>query len=98
VGPVAEAVEDLKNMAVDPKGLSLQTLPSDSEDTKPLKIGIIGFGTFGQFLAGRLSKKHDVSCVDLVDKVRITYLMLIPVQHTRWQISPSPCSQQRLRG
>jgi hypothetical protein len=75
VGPVAEAVEELKNMAIDPTAISLRSLPSDSEDSKPLKIGIIGFGVFGQFLAGRLSKKHTVSCIDQVDKVRLLDVM-----------------------
>jgi len=68
VGPVAEAVADLKNMALDPKEISLKTLPSDSRDSTPLRIGIIGFGSFGQFLAGRLSMNHDVACIDLIDK------------------------------
>lgn len=70
MGPVAEAVADLKNMALDPKEISLKTLPSDSRDSTPLRIGIIGFGSFGQFLAGRLSMNHDVACIDLIDKVR----------------------------
>lgn len=58
-------------MAVDPKDVSLATLPSDSADTKPLNIGIVGFGTFGQFLAKRMSQKHRVTCIDKVDKVGI---------------------------
>lgn len=28
--------------------------------TKPLKIGVIGFGKFGQFIAETFSKDHDV--------------------------------------
>ena len=75
MGPVAEAVEELKNMAIEPTAISLRSLPSDSEDSKPLKIGIIGFGAFGQFLASRLSKKHIVSCIDQVDKVSLAVML-----------------------
>jgi prephenate dehydratase len=70
VGPVAQEVEMIKNMAVNAKDVSLSSLPSDTEDTKPLNIGIVGFGAFGQFLAQRLSKSHRVSCMDTQDRVR----------------------------
>ena len=53
-------------MAVDP--VSLDSLPSDSESETPLKIGMIGFGTFGQFLAQRFTNGHEVSCIDRVDR------------------------------
>ena len=69
MGPVADAAEETKNMVVDLKDVSLATLPSDLEEIKPLNIGIIGFGTFGQFLAQRMSQKHRVACIDKVDKV-----------------------------
>jgi len=64
VGPVAKSVEQLKHKVMDPKDISLRTLPSDSESVEPLKIGIVGFDTMGQFLARELSKKHHVSCMD----------------------------------
>jgi phosphoglycerate dehydrogenase-like enzyme len=64
-------VDKLKLMVVDPKEVSLATLPSDLEETKPLKIGIVGFGAFGQFLARRMSQNHQVSCIDKLDKVRL---------------------------
>jgi len=64
VGPVAQEVERLKTMTVDPKEASILSLPSDTEDTKPLSIGIIGFDAFGQFLARRLTNQHRVSCMD----------------------------------
>ncbi|KAI2508297.1 prephenate dehydrogenase [Fragilaria crotonensis] len=66
VGPVAAEVEELKNMVVDP--VSLDTLPSDLEKENPLKIGFVGFGTFGQFLAQRFAASHHVSCIDRVDR------------------------------
>lgn len=56
-------------MVIDPKRVSLASLPSDLEETKPLNIGIVGFGTFGQFLAQRMTQKHRVACIDKVDKV-----------------------------
>jgi len=56
-------------MVVDPKDVSLASLPSDLEDSKPLHVGIVGFGTFGQFLAQRMAQKHRVACIDKVDKV-----------------------------
>ena len=62
-GPVQQAVEDLKHITVDPKEISLSTLPSDTEEVKPLKIGIVGFNRLGQFLARRFMQNHRVSCV-----------------------------------
>jgi len=51
---------------------SKTSLPSDYEKTKQLKIGIFGFGSFGQFLGKKIVKTthHKVSCVDSLDKVR----------------------------
>lgn len=63
VGPVAQAVENLKHISVDPKQVSLSTLPSDGEEVEPLKIGIVGFNSMGQFLARRFMQKHRVSCL-----------------------------------
>lgn len=72
VGPVAEAVEALntanagKPRAVD---LRLEALPSDAEEeAAPLQIGIIGYGTCGQYLSKTMSPQHKVRCVDVVDK------------------------------
>jgi prephenate dehydratase len=70
VGPVAEDVEALKRMTIDAKEASLMSLDSDSEESKPLRIGIIGFDGFGQFLAKRLTRNHRVTCMDRDDKVR----------------------------
>jgi hypothetical protein len=69
VGPVKAAAEETANMVIDPKDFSLATLPSDLAGTKPLNIGIVGFGTFGQFLSKRMSQKHRIACIDKVDKV-----------------------------
>eukprot|EP00546_Thalassionema_frauenfeldii_P013831 CAMPEP_0178927106 /NCGR_PEP_ID=MMETSP0786-20121207/18971_1 /TAXON_ID=186022 /ORGANISM="Thalassionema frauenfeldii, Strain CCMP 1798" /LENGTH=701 /DNA_ID=CAMNT_0020602437 /DNA_START=151 /DNA_END=2256 /DNA_ORIENTATION=- len=67
VGPVANEVEKLKTMeAIGP--VSVDSLPSDLEEGKSLQIGIIGFGTFGQFLARRFVKQHKVRCTDQLDK------------------------------
>eukprot|EP00980_Cylindrotheca_fusiformis_P030434 scaffold24801_cov181-Cylindrotheca_fusiformis.AAC.12 len=69
VGPVAEAVEELKAKPdADPSAISLVSLPSDAENKDPLNIGIIGFGAFGQSLASRMAGEHRVSCMDRIDK------------------------------
>ncbi|GKY96082.1 prephenate dehydrogenase [Mayamaea pseudoterrestris] len=69
VGPVADAVERLKHVTVaESKAMSISTLPSDTEDSKPLRIGIVGFGPFGQVLAQKMALKHHVSCLDQGDK------------------------------
>jgi arogenate dehydrogenase (NADP+), plant len=65
VGPVADEVEELKHMPIDP--ISLDSLPSDSNTELRLKIGFIGFGPFGQSLAQRFKASHDISCIDKVD-------------------------------
>ena len=77
VGPVLEAVEELKNKVVDPRDISLLKLPSDEKDTAPLKIGIIGFGNFGQFLAARMKVHHKVSCMDEMDKVHTPLAIIV---------------------
>jgi prephenate dehydratase len=71
VGPIAEAAEELKAKPdTDRSQVSLVSLPSDNEEAKALNIGIIGFGSFGQFLAARMNGIHRVSCMDQMDKVR----------------------------
>ncbi|KAL3945063.1 MAG: hypothetical protein SGBAC_000854 [Bacillariaceae sp.] len=69
VGPLADAYEELKLQSeVDPSEVSLVSLPSDSDEIPPLKIGIVGFGSFGQLVAAETKKNHHVSCTDEVDK------------------------------
>jgi prephenate dehydratase len=70
VGPVKDSADQLKHMVLDPKEISLTSSAASLGETKPLNIGIIGFDQFGQFLATRLTRKHCVSCMDMVDKVR----------------------------
>jgi hypothetical protein len=69
VGPVASAVKRLKLLEVDPKSASLSTLPSDLEANKPLNIGMLGFGSYGQFLARRMTRNNRVTALDILDKV-----------------------------
>ena len=68
VGPVADAVERLKHSTVTAKAMSVTSLPSDSQEHKPLRIGVVGFDAFGQLLAQKLALKHHVSCMDRGDK------------------------------
>ena len=69
VGPVKDAVEQLKHMVIhDPSEMSL-TASSAAMTTTSLNIGIVGFDHFGQYLAKHLTRKHRVSCMDRTDKV-----------------------------
>lgn len=46
-----------------------------------LKIGIIGFGKFGQFLAKTFTKYHDVFAANKGDEVRACLLVLYAARH-----------------
>jgi prephenate dehydratase len=75
VGPVHDEVEESKlwEHSDDREGVTLLKLPSDEDlidGGKPLNIGIIGYGAFGQFLGQKFSGKHNVKCIDPIDKVR----------------------------
>ena len=74
VGPVQQAVEQLKHRVVDPDEVSLLSLSAEDANgsaVKPLNIGIVGFDQFGQYIAQQLTQKHRVSCMDRVDKVSL---------------------------
>jgi prephenate dehydratase/prephenate dehydrogenase len=76
VGPVKDAVEQLKQMVVtDPTEISLTSTNAGDTTATPLSIGIVGFDQFGQYLAKHLVRKHRVSCMDRTDKVRTTDLL-----------------------
>jgi prephenate dehydratase len=102
VGPVAEMAQELKLKAVIPTNdKTLLTLPSDLTEIQkqPLRIGMVGFGSFGQFLAHRFKKQeHRVSCLDVVDKVRLCCYMLVSVVLVGifWQ-HPSVNGKKQLR-
>jgi prephenate dehydratase/prephenate dehydrogenase len=68
VGPVFDAAEDLKHQNLPLDQVSLTHLASDKEELQKLRIGIVGFGTLGQFLTKKFGKRHDISCTDVVDK------------------------------
>ena len=73
VGPVAEAVEalNLANAGKPSTGdLRLKKLPSDEDEVRQLKIGLIGYGKFGSYLSQQLSQ-HEVRCIDTLDKVSL---------------------------
>lgn len=65
IGPVKKAAERVQRLGT---GSSAVTLPSDNTNSKRLKIGIIGYGRFGRFIGKKISKDHDVCCLDLIDK------------------------------
>ena len=73
IGPVAEAVEALNaaNVGKPSSGdLRLKKLPSDDDEARKLKIGLIGYGKFGNYLSQQLSQ-HEVRCIDALDKVSL---------------------------
>ncbi|CAJ1890271.1 unnamed protein product [Cylindrotheca closterium] len=83
VGPIADAVEELKGQPeVDLSELSLVSLPSETNELKPMNIGIVGFGSFGQSLAAEMKKSHRVSCMDQVDKSSDARRMEIDFYHS----------------
>jgi len=66
LGPIRESLDILareNNAGVSPQLAPIPDTP------KKLKIGIIGFGKFGQFLAKTFIKHHDVFAVDRSDQV-----------------------------
>jgi len=71
VGPVAEAVEAL-NAAnagkVNRGDLRLESLPGDKEGARQLNIGIVGYGSFGQYLSKKMGGIHSLRCIDPLDK------------------------------
>lgn len=73
VGPVKDEADAMKLISppLPMDQVSLTNLPSDSSEELKLKIGIIGFGDFGQFLAKKImsTTNHKISCIDKVDKV-----------------------------
>ena len=71
VGPVADAVEALDAANAGKKhttDLRLKSLPSDDEEARQLKIGFVGYGSFGQFLSKKMSEQHNLRCIDKLDK------------------------------
>ena len=73
VGPVASAVEALNvaNVGKPHTGdLRMKKLPSDDDEARKLNVGLIGYGSFGNYLSKHLSQ-HNVRCIDTLDKVSL---------------------------
>ena len=66
IGPVKNSLDALSKI---PITTEFPSSPVASRQTKkdPLKIGIIGFGKFGQFLAKTFVKNNDVYCINKGD-------------------------------
>ena len=65
IGPIKYALDTLSSI---PVTTEYPSTPVTSKSKKaPLRIGIIGFGKFGQFLAKTFVKNNDVFCVDKDD-------------------------------
>ena len=73
VGPVLDQVEASKAFTVKSRDdVTMLNLPSDDDvngDGLKLNVGIIGYGSFGQFLGKKFAESHKVKCIDHVDKV-----------------------------
>ena len=79
VGPVYDEVEASKKFAVHSRDdVTMLKLPSDDNDVT-LNVGIIGYGTFGQFLGQKFAERHKVRCIDELDKVRYCILFDIHI-------------------
>lgn len=66
LGPVKSALDKLSKIPVTTEYPSV-AIASARNKPEPLKIGIIGFGKFGQFLAKTFVKNHNVYAVDKDD-------------------------------
>lgn len=75
LGPIRESLDLL---AKESKGAEFSTPPVPlSEPEKRLKIGIVGFGKFGQFLAKTFTKHHEVFAVNKDDQVSTPHHTLL---------------------
>ncbi len=74
IGSLKHSIEGLKSIPLEllksskiSNHISSYQSKNDQQIVPKLKIGIIGFGKFGQFLAKTLVKNHEVYCVDKDD-------------------------------
>ena len=71
LGPIRESL-DLLAKENDMEGIrSPLPLPPMPEAPTRLKIGVVGFGKFGQFLTKTFTKHHDVFVTSREDQVRV---------------------------
>lgn len=66
IGPIKSTLASLENIPVTTEYPSFPVSPR-KDAQPPLKIGIVGFGKFGQFLAKTFAKNNQVYCVDKDD-------------------------------
>ena len=59
IGPIKTHLDKLANVPITTEFPSVESNPLMPKSA-PLKIGIVGFGKFGQFLGKTFAKKHDV--------------------------------------
>jgi len=67
IGPVKNALDTLAKIPITTEYPSV-TVSNSRVKQAPLKIGIVGFGKFGQFLAKTFVKNHHVYCLDKDDQ------------------------------
>jgi prephenate dehydratase len=68
IGPIKAALEDISQQPLRDNNILLTPYIPKRPLQKRLKIGIVGFGKFGQFLAKTFVKNHDVYCVSKDDR------------------------------
>eukprot|EP00537_Pseudo-nitzschia_pungens_P005692 CAMPEP_0172375064 /NCGR_PEP_ID=MMETSP1060-20121228/59267_1 /TAXON_ID=37318 /ORGANISM="Pseudo-nitzschia pungens, Strain cf. cingulata" /LENGTH=767 /DNA_ID=CAMNT_0013102013 /DNA_START=209 /DNA_END=2512 /DNA_ORIENTATION=+ len=70
VGPVKAAAAEIKIQRVpDDADAAVDVGRDDATVNDSLRIGLVGFGSFGQVLAARMiDDNHEVSCLDMNDK------------------------------
>lgn len=67
IGPVKATLASLSSTQLNLDALVKVVSPARKSSENSLKIGIIGFGKFGQFLGRTFAKSHQVYCVDKDD-------------------------------
>lgn len=67
LGPIKAALDSLTKVTIDDTLPVMARNMIDKNKKAPLKIGIVGFGNFGQFLAKTFVKEHIVSCINKGD-------------------------------
>ena len=71
IGPIRAALDTLGKIPVTTEYPTV-VLPNGLKTSQPgLKIGIVGFGKFGQFLAKTFVKKNEVYCMSKEDKTTV---------------------------
>jgi prephenate dehydratase len=67
LGPIKQSIDTLAKVPMLDQHSTKTVVEEEGSKKSPLKIGIVGFGKFGQFLAKTFTKDHMVYCMDKDD-------------------------------